>query len=137
MRIIGGLTIMLFLVSFFGVEQGPDACLQEFKEGTFYYYNGTEIVEIKRTATHQYEKFGNTKTESKLTWIGDDSYELRLASTNKPGCLNIGDRMTVTLSACTPDFYTATITSELCGGGDAQIFRDKKNLQKALKNYTE
>ncbi|MFT5821191.1 MAG: hypothetical protein ACI8ZM_002440 [Crocinitomix sp.] len=138
MKIIGVLVTALFLVSFFGIEQGPDACLQEVKEGTFYYYNGSEIVEVKRTATHQFEKYANTKTESKLTWIGEDSYELRLVSTNTPGgCLSLGDKMTVTLSACMPDFYTATITSEMCGSGEALIYMDKKKLQKALKNYTE
>lgn len=138
MRVIGAIVLALVCVSFFGTEQGPDECLSNLKIGTFYYYNGSDIVEIKRTETHQYEKFRGGKTENKLTWISEDTYELRFVAKNStPGCMGDGDKMTVKMSNCTPDYYTATISSEMCGGGEAQIFKDKKKLQKALKNYSE
>lgn len=138
MKIIGIFAIALLLLSFFRVNQGPDDCLKELKVGTFYYYNGTDIVEVKRTETHQYEKYKGGKTENRITWISENVYELRFVAANSSGgCLGDGDKMTITMSDCTLDSYTASISSELCGNGDALIFRDKSKLEEALKNYTE
>jgi hypothetical protein len=138
MKLLGALILAGILASFYGVEQGPDECLQELRTGTFYYYNGSDIVEVKRTKTHQYEKYKGGKTENKLTWVSENAYELRFVAKNStPGCLEDGEKMLITMSNCTPDFYTAIITSDKCGSGEAMIYRDKKKLQKALKNYTE
>lgn len=101
-----------------------NSCLEKIKTGKFQYNSQATTVYVKRTRRKQIEYYNNGKSKivNHIEWVSESEYILTFKKEkNSPGCLNKGDKMTLTILECSEEAYKVKIESKNCGNAEVVI----------------
>lgn len=118
------LLFFILLFSFDAHSQLSKECLERVKIGRFEYRSSDKTITVIRTKKRQIETYNNGKSKliNRIKWISNTTYITTFVKeVNASGCLQRGDKMTMTILACDGDKYTVVATSENCGGAKVEV----------------